>query len=306
MNVICIKRTSWLLLIGPVLILAGCAESVDTRLSISHPFSVFGIINPQSDTHAVRIFEIQSNIQLIQPDPIDAVVTTTLMQTGEKRLWRESFIQLPDGDYRHVYWDHFPALGGETYRLEVTRSDGETTSAITTVPDTVSLKVQDPDPYSLRVLMPLLISGHPASLPRIDVEYIVVGFEEEGSQPFFKSISFNYAGRSNALRETPDGLVLEIDMAEDHSTIYTAFDQDSNVTPDIIDLREIKVNIHVGDANWVSPAGVFDPDALVEPGTFSNVENGFGYFGSGYITSIAFRPPLDLIRRAGFHIPGEN
>ena len=66
------------------------------------------------------------------------------------------------------------------------------------------------------------------------------------------------------------------------------------------------MRVHVGDENWISPIGVFDPDFLVEPGTFSNVDNGFGYFGSGYVETIALRPPVALIRRAGFYVLGED
>ena len=297
--------TAWISLWLLVLALgAGCAESVDTRLEIDRPFSVFGLINPKADTNAVRVFEIQSTIMLVRPDPIDAVVATTLMQTGARQAWRDSVIKLPDGDYRHVFWSEFTATGGETYRLEVTRSDGETTSAVTTVPPPVDLEVLEPDTlHPGEALMPILIRGAPPSLPRIDVEYVVVGFRAGGSEFVFKPIVFNYAGRP---AKTAEGYLLEIDLIDDFSEIFGAFDSDNDVTTDIIDLRQIIVRVHVGDANWVSPIGAFDAEFLVEPGSFSNVENGFGYFGSGYIEATSFRPPLALIWRAGFYVIGEN
>ena len=285
-------------------LLLGCAESVDTRVELNRPFSVFGLINPKADTNAVRVFEIQSEIRLVRPEPIDAVVSTTLMQTGETRVWQDSVIQLTDGDYRHVYWADFAASAGETYRLEVTRSDGETSWGETTVPPPVALEVLEADTMVAReAFQPLFIRGNPPRLPRIDVEYIVVGFRPGGSIPIFKPVTINYAGKPV---QQADGWLLEIDLIEDFRVIFEIFDEDGEVTTDIIDLREIQVRVHVGDENWVSPNGVFDAEFLVEPGTFSNIENGFGYFGSGYVESIAFRPPVALIRRAGFYIIGEG
>ena len=286
------------------LLALGCAESVETRVEIDRPFSVFGLINPKADTNAIRVFEIESEIRLVRPDPIDAVVTTTLMQTGDTQAWQDSVIQLADGDYRHVFWAEFSASAGETYRLEVTRSDGETTWAETTVPPPVTLEVLEPDTLIAReALQPIFIRGGPPTLPRIDVEYIVVGFRAGGSVPIFKPVTFNYAGKPT---QQSGGWLLEIDLIEDFKVIFQVFDTDAEVTTEIIDLREIRVRVHVGDENWVSPIGVFDAEFLVEPGTFSNIENGFGFFGSAYIESTTFRPPLTLIRRAGFYVIGEG
>lgn len=282
------------------LLFSACSETVETRLQLEYPFSVFGIINPKADTHAVRIFEIKQNIALVRPDPIDAHVTTTQMQSGEVYTWRDSVIQLEDGDYRHVYWSEFKASMGETYHLKVRRSDGAETEAITTVPPPVNLEVLEPDTLKLgQTLMPLFIEGSPPTLPRIDVEYVLVGFDENGSNPIFKPVVFNYARL--AVPEA-GGFILNIDLRADYLDIYQLFDQDDNVSTNIIDLREINVTVHVGDSQWISPVGFFDENFLVEPGSFSNVENGFGYFGSGYTESISFRPPLVLIRRAGFHV----
>ena len=284
------------------LLFSACSETVEIRLQLEYPFSVFGIINPKADTHAVRIFEIKQNIALVRPEPIDANVTTTQMQSGEVYTWRDSVVQLEDGDYRHVYWSDFKASMGETYHLKVRRSDGAETEAITTVPPPVNLEILEPDTLKPnQALMPLFIEGSPPTLPRIDVEYILVGLDENESNPIFKAVVFNYAGLA---APEAGGFILNIDLREDYLDIYQLFDQDDNVTPAIIDLRGINVTVHVGDSQWISSVGFFDENFLVEPGSFSNVANGFGYFGSGYTESISFRPPLALLRRAGFHALG--
>ena len=282
----------------------GCRETVNTRLEINQPYSLFGLINPKSDTHAVRLFEIKSNIALVRPEPIDAVVTTTNMDTGTQQVWEDSVVTLDDGDYRHVFWAAFDASGGETYRLTIVRSDGATSTAITTVPHPVELVPLVPDTLKpSEAFMPILIRGNPPTLPRIDVEYILFGFGEGGSDPVFKSLLFNYI---NEPIPTADGALLKVDLIRDYNEIYRAFNQDSDVTTEIIDLRQINITVHIGDDAWVSPIGVFDPDFLVEPGSFSNVDNGFGYFGSGFTEFVTVRPPLTLIRRAGFYVLGEG
>lgn len=280
------------------LLTLGCEESVNTRLEIDRPFSIYGLINPKADTHAVRVFEIQSVIRLVRPDPIDAVVTTTLLQSGATTAWQDSVIQLANGNVRHVYWAAFDATAGETYRLDVTRSDGATSSAVTTVPPPVTLEVLEPDSTLIRgALQPLFIRGQAPALPRIDVEYLVAGIHPDGGTAGFRSVTVNYAGRPT---RQADGWLLEIDLLEDFRTIFQIIDQDEEVSAALIVLREMVVRVHVGDEQWVSPAGVFDAEVLVEPGTFTNVDNGFGFFGSGYVEEIRFMPTGALLDRAGF------
>lgn len=45
-------------------------------------------------------------------------------------------------------------------------------------------------------------------------------------------------------------------------------------------VHSMGVRFRVLDENWDPPNGVFDPEALAQPGTFSNVSNGNGFFGS--------------------------
>ncbi len=183
------------------------------------------------------------------------------------------------------------------------RSDGESVSATTTIPPPVSLEILEPDTLSVReIIQPLFIRGAPPALPRIDVEYVVVGVSEGGSLPVFNPVTFNYVGRP---QQRADGWLLELNLREDFLAIFEIFDATRELSTQIIDLKEIIVRVHVGDENWVSPIGVFDAEFLVEPGTFSNVENGFGYFGAGYVETLTFRPTGILVDRAGFLSSGK-
>ncbi len=282
-----------------VLVLAGCAESVDPRLPIDQPFTLWGMINPKTDTQAVRVFEIEGTIRLVRPDPLDAVVSSMNLDTGELRVWQDSVVQLPDGDYRHVYWSAFRPQVGHTYRLEVRRSDGATSSAEATVPPPVSLEVLEPDVQRvLEARLPVLIRGDPPSLPRIDVQYNTFSLAFVGG-PFNENpVVLSYEGRPT---RQADGWLLEIDLLEDFPQIFLDFDQKQLPTA-LIFLRDIDLRVHVGNETWVSPIGRFDPDFLVEPGVFSNVQNGFGFFGAGYVESTNWPPPAVLLERAGFFV----
>lgn len=52
------------------------------------------------------------------------------------------------------------------------------------------------------------------------------------------------------------------------------------------------------------PGGVFDPEILIESGTLSNVEHGFGFVRGAYPTSLTWRPEEDAINRTAFRLPG--
>ena len=110
-------------------------------------------------------------------------------------------------------------------------------------------------------------------------------------------------GAGDAPGPKPDGWLIQLDLRDDFDKIREAY-ENQDLPQTLIRLREIELRVHVGDENWVSPVGFFDPDFLVEPGILSNVENGFGFFGSGYMESTVFAPSRLLQGRAGFFVSG--
>src|SRR5690606_7524938 len=67
---------------------------------------------------------------------------------------------------------------------------------------------------------------------------------------------------------------ITLDLRKDRLTLDTLF------TVRQYPLLGAGVRITVLDEAFVPPGGVFDPDILVQPGTLSNVQNGFGFVGS--------------------------
>jgi len=99
---------------------------------------------------------------------------------------------------------------------------------------------------------------------------------------------------------------LTVALRDDFRLIARAYAQ-LELPGQLICAGEMRLDVHVGNAEWVSPVGAFDENVLVEPGTLTNIENGFGFFGAGYIETVAWLPPDLLLLRAGFSdclVPG--
>ena len=172
---------------------------------------------------------------------------------------------------------------------------------MTTVPPPVSLEVLPPNETQVtQIILPVLVRGEPPSLPRIDVTYYVTSFAGDGSARYDKAITISYDGTQHP---TPEGLQIPIDLRADFATIFFIYFNE-NLPAQRIILNEMQITVHVGDENWVSPVGFFDPDFLVEPGTLTNVENGFGFVGSGFTRTTRWLPSALLQARAGFFIEG--
>lgn len=283
-----------------ILSLAACDETVDPLLRDADdpPFTMWGVFNAKTDTHAVRLFVIEDQLRLVSPDPIDAVVTSTLLDTGERRVWADSVVQLRDRDFRHVFWSVFPTQPGQRFRIEAARSDGRTSWAELTIPPPIQIEVIEPDSQRvLEVRQYVHILGDPPALPRVDLTYRIVSETVAGTDQTQSLISVPYAAftrRAAAFWE------VEVDLRRDYETIFARLDLEDKPT-DVINVFELRLDVHVGDDQWVFPTEQFDPQALIEPGVFTNVENGFGFVGAGYVETVRWRPPEFMLERAGFN-----
>lgn len=280
-----------------LLLLSACDDEVNPFIGTELPYTVWGTINPVADTQAVRIFLIDDILQLVSPDPLDATVSIIDVKNNARHILQDSVIQLFSGDYRHIYWAHIDIDYLETYRLEVERSDGLLTkSAEIRVPGPISMHVIPANVNAITdLIQPIRIEGNPPSTPRIDVIYNSFTINRDGTRLAENPVTLSYASKTRVIRDT---LRLEIDVRDDFAVVREDFN--TKQLAGLICVDDIEVRIHVGNAEWKSPTGVFDPNFLVEPGTFSNIDNGFGFFGAGYIETFTFSPLGVLLVRAGF------
>ncbi|MEM8486922.1 MAG: DUF4249 family protein [Bacteroidota bacterium] len=284
-------------LVMALLLLTGCDDDVNPFIGTELPYTVWGNINPQADTQAVRVFLIDDILQLVDPNPLDAEVSILELDSGERHVLRDSVIKLPNGDYRHIFWSVFDVQHLNTYRLEVERSDGQLTrSNDIQVPAPVELEVIPTDPNAVSELIQRInVIGQPPALPRVDVTYNAFTVTSDRIRLADNPVTLSYSTGTRVVRDT---VRIDLDLRDDFRAIRSDFDE--NELGGLICIDDVVLDVHVGNAAWQSPTGVFDANFLVEPGSLSNIENGFGFFGAGYIESVQFLPRDLSLVRAGF------
>ena len=289
------KKTFGSLLL--VCLCMGCDNEISPFNTIDFPYTIWGIVNPQADTQAVRVFTIDTTLDLTPSEALDAVTSIIEVEKEIRHVLVDSVTQLPSGDFRHTFWSTFDVQHGELYRVEVERSDGLVTrSSDIRVPNPVTILA--PEPTDLQVqdlIIPIEIEGNPPSMPRIDATYDTFSIDRTGVREAENPVTISYVTKPTLEDNT---WLLDIDLLEDFVVIRENFN--AKDLQGQICMEGISIEIHVGNEEWRSPIGVFDPNVLVEPGTLSNVENGFGFFGAGFIESIQVFPPLTMQVRAGF------
>ena len=290
-----LRRPLALLLL--VCLCLGCEDEISPFNTIDFPFTVWGLVNPQADTHAVRVFTIETTLELTPEQSLDAIASIIEVEKGIRHVLVDSVTALPNGDFRHTYWSTFDVQHGELYRVEVERSDGLVTrSSNVRVPDPVIIGAPEPTEFQVQdLILPVVIEGNPPSMPRIDVTYNTFSADPMGVRMVDNPVTISYVSAPRLENET---VSFEIDLQEDFVRIREDFN--AKEIRGQICTDNINIEIHVGNEEWQSPIGVFDPNVLVEPGTLSNIENGFGFFGAGFIESIQVFPPLTMQVRAGF------
>lgn len=275
-------------LIGILLVLltAGCEEAVDARVETNLGVSAYGFFNADSDTQAVRIYTIDPTLELTGSEPLDVHVTSTDLTTGEMVVWQDSVVQFFGGRVGHVYWSAFRAEHEHRYRFEAERPGKVTAVAEATVPA-----------FTEPMFRSDIASGYPRQgvawnpAPRINGVRAIYRFLD------FRDVSISYQGQQ---RRLDGGWIIEVDVRRDadriRSIMRTELGSSFAATLLSIDVRAV-----VSNEEWFpSGEGVYDADLLVEPGTFSNVTNGFGFVGAGFRTALSWVPPDEVVRLMGF------
>ena len=276
---------------------SGCEENVTAVLGTDNPYTLYGVFTPGPDTQWVRVFPIKDRLELTTPDPLDAVFVSTNLTTGETHTWTDSTTQDERGRYSHVFWAPFNVEYGESYRVEVTRSDGAKSWAEVKVP-VLSELVELPADKSFRaVKQPVLVKDATDRLIQINVTYETIYVPNTGGSTRLE-FTLPYTGMQE---QSADGWVVPIQLSEDIFYLREQLSQTGLWFPSFgVGVTSITLDLMVVDDAWNPPDNVFDPDVLVQPGTLSNVQNGFGFIGAGYRLDLRFRPENDVLVEAGF------
>ena len=280
----------WLiLLIGTLVLTTGCEESVNPVLGTERAFTLYGFFNPKADTQAVRIFAIEGRLERTRPEPLDAQVASTDLQMGRQDVWQDSVVQYQSGRFGHVFWSEFRAEFEHRYRLEAVRSDGARTQVEVTVPPLSEPLLLAPTVAPRFVMYPVLWQRAPR-VNNIRVRY----FTNCGVY------TFDYGLETQ--EQVEGGTVVTVDLGQDARLIFQEVLFSAECSIQKLRMEEVELIVLVTNAEWIPPTGVYDAELLVEPGTFSNVENGFGFVGAGYPASIRWEPSDSALLAAGFFV----
>ncbi len=283
-------------IIAMMLVVTGCEESVDPVLETDEVFSLYGFLNPREDVQAVRLYSIDGILEISSDDPIDATVTSTNLGSGETVVWRDSVIQFFNRSYGHVFHADFRPEHDTAYEISAVRSDGRTTRVVVQTPPDGVTEIDEIFSIRSSVLVNLKWSNVPR-LIQAKVTYVVTVPFPDGSD----STTVRVEIQRGRVEDNGDGTwTVGILPSEDIGTIFNALLLRPGRSP--LFLERIEVSAFVVSADWESPTGNFDPELLVQPGTFSNVDNGFGFVGGGYFDTFVFELSDTDAANAGFSI----
>jgi hypothetical protein len=286
--------------------LSACEEDVTAVVGTDLPYSLYGVLSPQLDSQWVRVYPIEGRLTPAEPEPIDAVVTSTNLTTGEQIEWRDSIIVDFANQFAHVFWAPFEAEFGHTYRIEARRSDGRSTHVDATVPPVSEIMIEPAQIRSDGVVLPVLISGDVPRVLRVEVDYAVVYRTIGAPNDVSDRVVIEY---NTEPQEVEEGWRVPINLREDYeevvATLVDRVDESIDSRVGII-LLNMTIRLIVGNQAWSPPNDVFDAEILVQPGVMTNVESGFGFVGAGYRMSHLWIPPGEAAERAGFRPPSES
>ncbi len=270
-----------------LLLWTACDESVEVVLETDRAYTMYGQLSAHQDTQAVRVYAIDQTIDVVRPAPLDARMESRNLQTGQTYVWRDSVIQFGETNFGHVFWTQFRPDFGESHQLKITHPGGTGASVDLRMPPQSTPELVNPMIRPGFVHLPILWRSAPR-LNNIRVRY-------HTNRGVF---SFRYP---NDQEKTGAGQIAQILVYQDVREVFREIFRVHGSTGDAR-LHAIEQVVLVSSADWVPPGNIFSADLLIEPGTFSNVKNGFGYVGAGYEASFYYEVPDSVAVAAGFSI----
>lgn len=273
-----------------VLTAVGCADSVDLTHDADKPYTLYGVLDPTAISQALRVVPFAPDLNPREPEPLGAEVTSTDLQTGETLMWRDSLVTFGGGRFGHVYLADFRPVYRHTYRIEARRSDGAVSSAEVTVPPFVEPLAQ---PAESPIGAVILSALWPAA-PRLNEIQAVFVLADADCNTLIETVpaslpaepfEFGWEARTNFL--------------EDARLVFDNLGSINNVA-----LLDVRLSAVVSSEDWVPVGGTYDPEVLVDPNALTNVENGFGFVGGGYVVDVSVMPEPGVVQRAGFRPQG--
>ncbi|MEM6646518.1 MAG: hypothetical protein AAF730_09730 [Bacteroidota bacterium] len=283
-----------LMLVLASLSVVGCSSTeLDPFDNQERFFTVWGFLDVEQSVQRIRVIPIRRTPEDIansggEQALIDAQVRTIDMRTGAVTQWRPRLVQV-DGPEQVVqlFEAGFTPREGDTYRLEVTRSDGVQASAEVTVPDYRTDNEPRFGPWEGEgndLAQTVTIADGPPQAQPV-VEYWI----EYGP---LRRTSIPYEGEYN---EATGEWRFTLRPGQDVPEILQQIGFDPSGGEGVA-LDRYFIKLRIPDADWVLPDAI-PLGAEGQPGVYDNIENGYGYFGMIGWYRYAINPAGELADR---------
>ena len=281
-----------------IVLLGGCDETFSPFVEEDRYFSIYGYLDTASDRQMVRVVPLRTTFADPGTDELDVEVRSIEIGSGDVVVWRDSVVTFNDGSVGHVFIGDFRPYPGWTYRFEVERPDGKITSAETTVPLPSNVEISDVPLNQAIATQMVRWSDIPIQPFRVEVWY---RFLTSPSRPFDHAVLI-YGNEDNrvGLPVGDDEWEIQVTLSGDREDALDGAGLPSDAEPFLL---AVGMRLTMTDDAWRPPDGIFNPDVLVQPGAFSNVENGFGFFGSLNQYTVEWTLPDQVIENMGYRPP---
>ncbi len=304
-------RRRSILLVGFVLtvssVLPACDDPfLDPYVNTGRWFTIWGFVDASKTEQVVRVIPVTRTSTADRApsvEDLDATVVSIEVATGVATTWHPTVVEYADGSWGHVFRTNARFRQGYHYRLEVRRSDGRTAYADTWIPVDDPLHVVqrdsvrfDPDGhYRQRIVLRGI-----ASPWNLRVTYLA----QSGVARLVHEVPYARAGRRTAEGDWE----LDIDLSADQPAVKQHV-REAILSGEVpgegglstpFNLHQMGIRLTKTDADWDLPEGPLDPDRFALPGAHTNVENGYGYWGSALPFEAKWLVTYELSRNLGW------
>jgi len=296
------------ILLVAALLFAACEDTVHPIIESDRQLTLWGTFDMNADRQYLRVVPIREILDVRISEAPELNVTSTDLDLGEQVEWRDSTIIFQNGNPGLLFFADLKVVPTHTYRIEVSSPELPlVTSAETTIP-----AIPEAEIFPERVLRFVSPSGFTISglqdLTWHDVRQYPYQIEH-----WYRFLEFGNLGFIDyKLPFIPPEITYNPGLDDLDMTLNLVRHRDS--IQKYINLAQVRLvglgqTITVLDDAFVPPGGVFDPELLAQPGTMSNVENGFGFLGAvgrfsiEWMISDSSAALMSFVPLSGYRIP---